>query len=141
MLAVFSLPTDEGALALRRERHELVWLLHHIAAANRAAIDLRVVQYGATEERLMKILADDPEGWDIVHISGHGLPGGLLLEHTDGRSDLIGARHLAELLGLAADRLKLVTLSSCESAAALAAVSLRRLGLKAPAIAVNWTQA
>src|SRR5271166_2460565 len=131
MLAVFSLPTDERALALRRERHELARLVRHIAEANHAAIELRVVQYGATRERLKEILAD-PEGWDVLHISGHGLPGGLLLEHADGRPDLIGTRQLAQLLTLAADRLKLVTLSSCASAAAVATASLRRLGLNSP---------
>lgn len=115
-LAVFSLPVDERAIAVRRERHQLTELIHRMATA----IDLRVVQYGATRERLRTLLSD-PEGWDIVHISGHGLPGGLLLERPDGSRDLIGTRQLTELLRLARPRLRLVTLSSCQSAAKHAA--------------------
>ena len=35
---------------------------------------MRVLQYGVTRERLRDVLKED-EGWDVIHISGHGAPG------------------------------------------------------------------
>ena len=97
MLAVFSLPVDASALNLRRERVELARLMHKIAVTNGRAVELRVVQYGVTRERLEELMLED-QGWDVVHISGHGLPAGLLLERDDGRHDLISSRDLVRLL-------------------------------------------
>ena len=127
ILAIFSLPESEMALGLRHERHRLEQLIGRIRDSGQVAVDLRVIQYGVTRDRLRDVLQEQ-EGWDIVHISGHGLPGGLLLEHDDGRPDLIGTRTLIELLELSRPRLRLVTLTSCESAAAEAAVPLVQLG-------------
>ncbi|HEX5402871.1 MAG TPA: CHAT domain-containing protein [Pseudonocardiaceae bacterium] len=132
MLAVFSLPEDAGALNLRKERFALARLVHEIAAVNNKPIELRVLQYGATRERLREALLEDA-GWDVVHLSGHGLPAGLVLEDDTGRLDLISSTDLVDLLDLAADQIKLVTLSACESAAVAAGEQLHLLGL-APAV-------
>jgi hypothetical protein len=128
MLAVFSLPVDASALNLRRERVELARLIDGIAVTRGKAVELRVVQYGVTRERLEDLMLED-EGWDVVHISGHGLPAGLLLERDDGHHDLISSGELVRLLGPVAQQLKLVVLSSCESAALTAAEHLRLLGI------------
>lgn len=128
MLAVFSLPVDTAALSLRRERYELARLVHHIAQVNHKAIELRVLQYGVTRQRLDDVLVE-AEGWDVLHISGHGLPAGLLLETADGGRDLISSPELVDLLDPARSQLKLVTLSSCDSAAATAVEHLRLLGI------------
>jgi hypothetical protein len=103
MLAIFSLPEDAGALNLRKERFELARLVHDIAAVNNKAIELRVLQYGATRQRLEDALLER-EGWDVVHLSGHGLPAGLILEDETGRHDLITSTELVDLLDLAAIR-------------------------------------
>lgn len=113
ILAVFSLPVDAGALALRRERHQLTQMVR--GPLQDKAIDLRVLQYGVTRDRLRMVL-EEPVGWDIVHFSGHGLAGGFAIEHADGRRDLVSAQELVALLAPAGTRLKLVTLSSCDSA-------------------------
>lgn len=131
MLAVFSLPEDAGALNLRKERFALARLMHDIAAVNDKGIELRVLQYGASRERLRDALLEDA-GWDVVHLSGHGLPAGLVLEDETGQHDLITSTDLVELLDLAAGQIKLVTLSACESAAVTATEHLHLLGL-APA--------
>lgn len=128
MLALFSLPTDATALNLRRERYELTWLVRTIAAVNHKAIELRVLQYGVTRERLREVLLEG-DGWDMVHISGHGLPAGLLLEQSDGRQDLVSSAELVELLAPARQQIKLVTVSSCSSAALAVAEHLRLLGI------------
>jgi len=62
VLAVFSLPTDVRALALRRERYALQQLMRTIAQTYGLAIDLRVVQYGVTRKRLGDVLREG-EGW------------------------------------------------------------------------------
>lgn len=71
MLAIFSLPEDAGALNLRKERYALARLVHTIAQVNNKAVELRVLQYGATRQRLTDALLE-AEGWDVVHLSGHG---------------------------------------------------------------------
>jgi len=75
---------------------------------------------------------EEGEGWDAVHFSGHGLAGGLVLEREDGSQDRVATGELVGLLRPVRERLKLVTLSSCESAAATAAETLRLLGITPP---------
>ena len=127
VLAIFSLPTDAQALNVRWERHKLEQLLHSLRSDHGAEVELKVVQYGVTRDRLAAVLGD-PRGWDIVHISGHGLPGGLLLEDSGGQHDLIGTGKLLDLLSKALPRLKMVTLAACESAGAAQAAPLVELG-------------
>jgi CHAT domain len=131
ILAVFSLPTEGTALALRRERYQLVKLVHRVAGRRRRAVELQVLQYGVTRQRLEEALSDG-RGWDVLHVSGHGLAGGLLLEQPDGSGDLLQTPELVSLLRPARARLKLVTLSSCLSAAATAAETRRWLNLVIP---------
>ena len=49
-----------------------------------------MLQYGVTRERLRDVL-EEAEGWDVIHISGHGAPGELLLETDDGAPDPVTA--------------------------------------------------
>lgn len=128
MLAVFSLPEGTGALNLRRERHELTKLVQRIAKVNNKAIELRVLQYGATRQRLEDALLEQP-GWDVVHLSGHGLAGGLVLENDAGGHDQISSTELVDLLDFGSDQIKLIVLSACESAAITAEEHLRLLNL------------
>jgi hypothetical protein len=131
MLAVFSLPADASALGLRRERHTLKRLITTIAQTQGKAIELRIVQYGVTRDTLRTIL-EDGDGWDVMHFSGHGLPAGLLLEKPDSTQDRVSVRDLERLLRPARSRLKLVTLSACESAAPTLQETLRWLKLYEP---------
>jgi GNAT superfamily N-acetyltransferase len=81
---VFSLPDGGNALNLRRERFELARLVREIARVHGKAVELRVLQYGATRQRLENALLEQA-GWDVVHLSGHGLADGLVLEDDAGR--------------------------------------------------------
>jgi CHAT domain/NB-ARC domain len=130
VLGLFSLPEGGQTLNLRRERHSLVQLIRSVAASGKAA-DVRVLQYGVTRKRLQEML-EEAEGWDIIHISGHGAPGELLLEDARGKPDRVSADELADLLDLARERVKLVTVAACWSAALTAADQRRLLGLPAP---------
>nr|WP_294508146.1 CHAT domain-containing protein [uncultured Rhodopila sp.] len=128
LLALFSVPPDGNALNLRRERRMLRQLVGQLAGAAGRAVDLRVLQYGVTRDSLKQVL-EDGEGWDVIHFSGHGLPGALVLEKPDGTADQVTSDDLAALLAQAGARVKLVVLSACLSAAASIEQSLRWLGL------------
>ncbi len=128
ILAVFSQPTKTSVLALRRERYALSRLIREGVARRRAAVELRVVQYGVTRERLSEIAADG-DGWDILHLSGHGGVAGFLLERQDGTSDPVATDDLVALLRPARPRVSLAVVSACESAAEVTAQTYRLLGL------------
>lgn len=128
ILAVFSLPAPANPLNLRRERYGLQCLVRELARTRGRAIELRVLQYGATRETLRDALEEAP-GWDIVHISGHGKEGVLLLEDASGGEDTIDAADLGDLLELTAERLKLLILDACYSGAGTQAAARARLGL------------
>ncbi len=132
MLAVFSLPTARTALALRRERYELSRLVRRVATKSRRRVELQVAQYGVTREKLAD-LAESGDGWDVLHLSGHGAAGQFLLEKMDGSPDPVSAAELIGLLRPMRARVKLAVVSACESAAATTAETLRWLGLGDPA--------
>ena len=136
VLAVFSQPTETTVLALRRERYALSKLIRRIAARGRAAVELRVAQYGVTRERLAEI-ADEGDGWDILHLSGHGLGGAFVLEQADGSPDVVPTAELIRLLGPVRRRARLAVVSACESAADTTAETLRLLGLTEQAQALE----
>jgi hypothetical protein len=117
MLAVFSLPTDQAALSLRRERYELMKLINQLAQTRGLAIDMSVLQYGTTRQSLQDALQEG-EGWDMIHFSVHGDKATLILENPDGTYDPVTSQELCDLLSLAGGRMKLLTLSACLSAAA-----------------------
>jgi tetratricopeptide (TPR) repeat protein len=129
-LAVFSLPQNASPLNLRRERYEIQRQLRRFAQTRGAAVEVRVIQYGATRETLKEALEEDP-GWDVIHFSGHGDAGELLLERADGRLDRITTGDLTELLQPTKARLKLLMLSACYSGAADLNAARRMIGLAA----------
>jgi hypothetical protein len=129
MLAVFSLPTATSVLALRRERFELARLVRRIAARQRRRVELTVVQYGATRQRLEKVV-EAGDGWDVLHLSGHGGRGQFLLEKSDGSPDPVDTAELVGLLGPLRGRVRLAVVSACESAAATTAETLHWVGLE-----------
>jgi len=129
MLAVFSLPTATSVLALRRERFELARLVRRIAARQRRRVELTVVQYGATRERLAAV-AEAGDGWDVLHLSGHGGRGQFWLEKADGSPDPVDTGELVGLLAPLRGRVRLAVASACESAAATTAETLRWVGLE-----------
>ena len=136
VLAVFSQPTETSVLALRRERYALGRFIRRIAARQRAKVELRVVQYGVTRE-LLKEIAEDGDGWDVLHLSGHGGRGLFLLEHPGGTPDPVDTAGLLELLRPTRSRVKLAVLSACQSAADATAEALRLVGLTDQADAVD----
>jgi CHAT domain len=139
ILAVFSLPPANSVAALRRERYELPRLVRRVANRGQRRVELELAQYGLTRAALAD-LADSGHGWDVVHLFGHGGAGEFLLENSDGSVDPVSTAELIRLLRPARRRLKLVVLSSGQSASVTIAQTLRRLGL-AESAAVLETQA
>ena len=134
ILAIFSLPTDVSALALRRERYTLMRLIGRIAQTHNLAIEMRVLQYGVTRDNLREAL-EEGDGWDMIHLSGHGKEATVILEKPDGTKDHVNSKDLADLLSLSRGKLKFVALSSCLSAAATLEESLKWLKLWKPEMA------
>jgi len=126
MLAVFSLPTGTSALALRRERYALSRLIRRIAARERRMVELQVLQYGVTRGRLKEVVED---GWDLLHLSGHGGAGEFLLERADGSPDPVTTQDLVRMLRPTRRWVKLAVVSACQSASATSAEMLRWLRL------------
>jgi tetratricopeptide (TPR) repeat protein len=127
VLAVFSLPVRANPLNLRRERHGLQRLVRDLNQTQGLAVELRVLQYGATRDTLTDAL--EGEGWDVIHLSGHGSQGELALEDDQGGIDEIGAEELGELLEPARERLKLLILDACYSGAGSHAAARAQVGL------------
>ncbi len=140
ILAVLSQPTRTSVLALRRERYALARLIRRIAARAQAAVELRVVQYGVTREKLASI-ADSGDSWDVLHLSGHGGSGLFLLEQADGSPDPVSTEALIALLRPMRHRVKLAVASACESATDATAETLRLLGLNEQADALEAAEA
>jgi hypothetical protein len=117
ILALFSLLSGEPALNLRREREVLRSL---VASANSAEvgmpIQLRILHYDVTIEGL-KLALSEPPGWDVVHWSSHGAAGSLRLRSESGKIEVLDSSELIALLRAAGDRLRFVTLMTCEGAA------------------------
>ena len=114
VLGLFSVPVGGQPVNLRQERQALVATIEQVAASGRA-VEARVLQYGITRDSLAQTLAES-EGWDVIHISGHGMPGDLLLERPDGAPDPVSVDGLADILRPARPRVRLITLSACSSA-------------------------
>jgi tetratricopeptide (TPR) repeat protein len=129
ILAVFSLPEAGAPLNLRQERYTLEQFVRSLQASGKA-VELRVLQYGATRETLEQAL-NDGDGWDILHFSGHGLNGVLVLEKPDGTSDTITTDELEALLDDVKGRVQLLFLSACLSGATSLSSARRALGLAA----------
>lgn len=124
VLALFALPVDSSALALVRERRELVRLMASLGASSQ----LTALQYGVTRDAVAHALGD-PHGWDVIHLAGHGVAGAFYLENPDGSADFVDSDALVELLAPAAQRTRLIVLSACETGIARAArqgVPIRR---------------
>ncbi|MEJ2209515.1 MAG: CHAT domain-containing protein, partial [Anaerolineae bacterium] len=129
VLAAFSLPVRANPLNLRRERYGLQRLVRELAQTRGLALELRVLQYGATCETLRDAL-EEGEGWDVIHLSGHGNRGELLLEDAQGGTDKVGAGELGDLLAPARGRLKLLILDACYSGAGSHRAARAQLGLE-----------
>ena len=128
ILAAFSLPVRQNPLNLRRERYGLQRLVRNLTQVSGRAVELRVLQYGATRATLQEAL-EEGEGWDIVHLSGHGQKLELLLEDDRGGTDTVNAVDLGDLLDLARQRLKLLILDTCYSGAGSHAAARAAVGL------------
>jgi tetratricopeptide (TPR) repeat protein len=128
ILAAFSLPVRANPLNLRRERCGLQKLIRELNQTQGLAVELRILQYGATRETLQEAI-EEAEGWDIIHLSGHGKEGELLLENDRGGSDSIDADELGELLDLSRSRLKLLILDACYSGVGSQADAREQVGL------------
>ena len=84
------------------------------SARRRGEAYVRVLNEG-TLAAIHAALAQDPEGFHVLHLSCHARPGELLLETAGGQPDLVGARRLLEEGVPAGADLPMVVLSGCST--------------------------
>jgi CHAT domain len=129
VLAIFALPETSSALGLVQERRALIRVLQDDPTTRGApAADLRVLQYGATKKSVREALGE-AEGWDVIHVAGHGGPGRLYLENEHGGPEPVETEEFLSWLAPCQGRTRLVVLSACESGVARVArtVGTRRM--------------
>lgn len=80
-------PSESGGAMLDYER-ELRAVLSAVRVARHDAADIRVVEY-ATTDSIRSALADAPA--HVLHLSGHGVPGQLIIEDDSGSARPIDA--------------------------------------------------
>jgi TPR repeat protein len=115
VLVGLAMPRDLSPLSLRRERRRLTDSISARMSEHSVGCTVHIVEYGLTRAELASVAAT-PGGWDVVHLAGHGMPGGLLLESDTGRTDSVGNRAVVNALLPTASRLSLLTLNACDSA-------------------------
>jgi hypothetical protein len=110
LLFLSALPNEMSALRLHRETRDIIEALKLSSVADR----LRLEDRGAVRvtEIHRHILDFNP---DIVHFSGHGYQGGILLEDQRGGMVPVTAGELAELFGVLEQKIRCVVLNACET--------------------------
>ena len=88
-----------------------------------------VVQYGATRERL-RAIAEAGDGWDVLHLSGHGGRGVPAGKRRTGRPIRSVPPTWSGCWGRCGAGCRLAVVSACGSAAATTAETLRWVGLE-----------
>ena len=83
-------------------------------ALTRSGRHIEIIEASAVRARDLSwyLLEYDP---DILHFSGHGYQGAILVEREDRTDWPLEGRHLAELFGIFKNRLRCVVLNACYS--------------------------
>jgi tetratricopeptide (TPR) repeat protein len=104
-------PTYGGGPLLDYER-ELTEIMNALAGARANGADLRIVRY-ATLDALRECLSNyEPH---VLHLSAHGTPGTLSLEHEDGRARIVDAAEFVASVLSGNPVPDLVSLAACST--------------------------
>lgn len=87
IVVAIAAPDESGGAVLNYE-HELRAVLNAVRVARHDAADVRVVEY-ATVDSIRAALTEAPA--HVLHLSGHGVPGRLIIEEDSGLPRLIDA--------------------------------------------------
>jgi hypothetical protein len=112
ILFLASNPTDIGRIRVDKELREVDERIS--MGSHRDQFEL--IPHFAVRPRDLRrgLLKHTPQ---ILHFSGHGsTTAGIVLEDDDGKTRVVAAADLAELLGILKDNLRVVVLNSCYSA-------------------------
>jgi tetratricopeptide (TPR) repeat protein len=115
VLLLFANARGDLPLTLHQERESLrQWLSRRVAPYRRLRVD--ILHYGVTRRSVRQAVAA-AEGYQLVHLSGHGHHDRFVLEQADGAPDPVTGKELAEMLTAAGGTPPLVAvLSACHSA-------------------------
>jgi tetratricopeptide (TPR) repeat protein len=116
ILVAIAAPNAHGTAVLNYE-HELLNLEAAISAARGTAARLSTVNF-ATTDALRAVLDEEPV--HVLHITGHGTPGAVVLEDLTGRPRLIGAEELVSEAFPEGGMPSVVSLAACFTGASVA---------------------
>jgi tetratricopeptide (TPR) repeat protein len=114
VLVAIAAPSDYASAVLDYES-ELLNLDAAIGAARGTGAELTTVNF-ATTDALRKVLEETPA--HVLHITGHGTPGAIVLEDDTGRSRLVSAEELVAEALPDGESPPVISLAACFSGAA-----------------------
>jgi len=113
LVAIGSPESQDRAGELLNYEAELARIVAAVDGARQGGrASVRVLHRG-TLGAIKAALAEDPEGFHVLHVSCHAGPGVLVLEDDDGKEDRVSARRLVEEAVPAGTDLPLVVLTGC----------------------------
>jgi CHAT domain-containing protein len=110
LLFLSALPNEMSAVRIHREARDILEALK--LSSKRKKLLLRDRGAVRITEIHRHILDFEP---DIIHFSGHGYQGGILLEDQKGGMVPVAAGELAELFGILDQKIRCVVLNACET--------------------------
>ena len=113
LVAIGSPESQDRSGELLNYEAELTRIVRSVEAARRGGSAYVRVLHRGTVSAIRRALAEDPEGFHVLHLSCHAGPGTLVLEDDDGNEDRVSAKRLVEEAVPAGADLPLVVLAGC----------------------------
>ena len=113
LVAIGSPESQDQAGELLNYEAELTRIVRSVEDARRGGSAYVRVLHRGTLEAIRRALAEDPEGFHVLHVSCHAGPGVLILEDDDGNEDRVSAERLVDDAVQPGTDLPLVVLAGC----------------------------
>ncbi len=113
LVAIGSPESQNQAGELLNYEAELARIVRSVEDARRGGSAYVRVLHRGTLAAIKRALAEDPEGFHVLHLSCHAGPGVLILEDEDGKEDRVTAARLVDEGVPAGSDLPLVMLAGC----------------------------
>jgi len=113
LVAIGSPESQDSAGELLNYEAELARIVRSVEDARRGGSAYVRVLHRGTLAEIRRALAEDPEGFHVLHLSCHAGPGELMLEDDDGNEDRVSAERLVQEGVPAGTDLPLVVLAGC----------------------------
>ena len=126
VLLVFANPENSAPLRLQAEERVIKEAIH--LARARDSFFLKTLVAATVDDLRRELLSQE---YDIVHFSGHGMPGALFFETTEGASQKSPIEALASLFN-SHPNVQCVVMNACYSLAQLVEIAPYTIGMEKP---------